>query len=233
MSRSHHAGIRDALLHPRIVSSKRLETLLVATIAFATVPSTPSAAQTLSVAALRGYSDHDLQPRSDGITASLIVPLHPRIGLAVAIDRLRGDQAGAGIVCAGLINPIQCPTEPYAQVGRLTTAAVGADVPLFRRRYVERALRPQVLMGSVKTETLGHETGNTLSASKTVVGLSMTGDVRITPLPRLPIDLVLGAAVRRPPTAGVHVADGYTPFEQWFTSRTVYAGLAVSRRQGP
>lgn len=209
----------------------RLEIVSVASITLALLLRTPASAQTVSVAALRGYSSHDLQPRSDGIIASLILPFHRRVGLAITVDRLRGDQSGTGIVCGGdLINPQECPTESYAQVGRLTTAAVGAELSLFRVQRAELSFRPQVLLGTAKTETLGHETGNTLSASKTVMGFSVGADVRVTPAFRLPLDVVIGAAVRRiGPTA--RAADGYLPFEQWFTSRTIYAGLAVTRRQ--
>ena len=190
--------------------------------------------QSVSFAIAGGDATHNLQPNSTGFAASLVFPIRRRVELVLTLDRLRGDAPGNGFVCAGLINPEACPIEPYAQEGRLMTLGVGPDVPLYRARYGGLSLRPQLLLGRIESETLGHQTGNTLSATKTEFGVSLGAEIRLTPLRRLPFDLMIGAAYRNlGPAKKDDVIDGYTPFETSFTARTIYAGMAFTRRRGP
>ena len=187
--------------------------------------------QRVSLAVARGDATHDLQPNATGFTASFVFPVHARIGAALTLDRLRGDAAGVGIVCVGLIDPDDCPSEPYTQNGPPITVGVGPEFSVYQATHVGISLRPQLLVGSIRSETLGYETGKTLSAIKTEVGVSLSAEVRVTPLSRIPIDVAVGAALGNFGSAKQEqVVDGYTPFEGSFTRRMVYAGVAFTRR---
>lgn len=188
-----------------------------------------AAAQSVSVAAARGDASDDLR-QSGGFTASLTVPVRNRVGVALTVDRFREDAHDTGVLCGDVIDPNLCPTEPYTRNDRLMTVGLGIDFLAYRARYVGLFLRPQLVVGRAKSEKLGHETGNTLSATKTEMGLSFGAEVRVTPLQRLPLDLAIGAALRSVWPAATQ-ADGYSPFEERFTSRTIYAGVAFTRRR--
>jgi hypothetical protein len=208
--------------------------ITIAAMCLIAVTGSVALAQSVSFAIAGGDATHNLQPNSTGFAASLAFPIRGRLELVLTLDRLRGDATGAGFVCAGLINPEACPIEPYTQKGRLMTLGVGPDVPLYRARYVGLSLRPQLLLGRIESETLGHETGNTLSATKTELGVSLGAEIRLTPLRRFPFDFTMGAAYRNlGPAKKDDAVEAYTPFETSFTARTIYAGLAFTRRRDP
>jgi hypothetical protein len=210
----------------------RYRIIVVAGIALAGVVTSIAHAQSVSFVLARGDASRSLELQSGGFSASLVVPVSHRAGVALTFDQLTGDATATGIVCGDVIDPIQCPNESYTQNSRLTTAGAGVDFLLYQARYAGLSLRPQLLLGRAKNERLGHATGNTLSATKTEMGLSFGAEVRITPMHRLPLDLALGGALRTMwPTATQ--ADGYTPFEERFTSGTIYAGVAFTRRREP
>ena len=188
-----------------------------------------ASAQSVSFALARGDASRSLELQSGGFTAALVVPLGSSL-LSLSVDRLTGDANATGTVCVELIDPVACPTEPYAQTSRLTTVGVGIDLRLYRTRYAALTFRPQLLLGQAKDERLGHETGNALSAKKMEMGVSFGAEVGLTPTPRLPIDFIVGGAFRNLWPAA-RQADGFTPFETRFSSRTIYAGVAFTRRR--
>lgn len=205
---------------------------IVVGISLTTVASSVAAGQSVSIAFARGDASRSLELQSGGFVASLVIPVRHRVGVAVTVDRLTGDATATGVVCGEVMDPVQCPVESYTQASRLTTVGVGVDFLLYRARYVGLSLRPQLLLGRAKNERLGDATGNMLSATKMEMGLSLGAEVRVTPTHRVPLDLAVGAALRNVwPTATQ--ADGYTPFEKRFTSRTIYAGVAFTRRREP
>jgi len=205
---------------------------IVGGISLIAIASSVAAGQSVSLAFARGDASRSLELQSGGFAASLVIPVSHRVGVAFTVDRLTGDATATGIVCGDVIDPVGCPTESYTQNSRLTTAGAGVDFLLYRARYVGLSLRPQLLLGRAKNERLGHATGNTLSATKTEMGLSLGGEVQLTPMQRLPLDLVVGGALRNLwPSA--RQADGYLPFEERFTSHTIYAGVAFTRRRDP
>jgi len=187
--------------------------------------------QHVSVAAVDAWTTHDLVERPSGFAASVAFPLTPRWSFSAGLERVQGDQAGTGVVCGGFIlERDRCPIEPFTQVGRLTLGSIGFDASLLRTTYIELVARPQLLAGSVKSSERGTTTGNNLTAKKIQVGYSAALELRLFPVRRLPLGLVGGVAARRvgPPPGDSDSLDDYTPFQWWYSERTIYAGLALS-----
>ena len=109
------------------------------------------------------------------------------------------------------------------------TVGFGADVALWENRRVQLSALPQVLVAHATSTVRGVSSGNALGAEKTQVGFSAGLETRVTPAPRVPVSIVAGGAFRRLGAATTElVADGYTPFENWYSVRVLYAGVAVS-----
>jgi len=194
---------------------------------------TPSAAQRVSVATVRARSGQELLGRPRGSAVSLALPIRGRVGIALSVERLRSEQNGVGIVCGGLINPDRCPIEPYDQTGHLSLTAIGADVRLVRLSVAEVAVQPQISWGKAKTSARGHDTGNRLASEKGQLGFSAGLELRLTPVRRLPLDFVLGAASGWVgPIKNAMLVDGYTPFDRWHSLRAFYVGGALAWRHG-
>lgn len=203
--------------------------IVVSAAAAAVLSARAGFAQHLSVAAVGAQTTHKLLPRSTGVGGTLTVPLWRRAGLSVLVERTSGGATGMGVVCAGLVNPDRCPVEPFEQSGTLFSFGVGADLSLWRSEHVDLAALPHVLFAHARSSLQGSLTRNELDAEKSQLGFSGALEARVTPAPSVPLAFVLGAATRRVgPVSREQVVDGYTPFEGWYTVRTVYAGASLS-----
>jgi hypothetical protein len=186
-------------------------------------------AQWVTVTAVRASTSHDLLQRPTGFGVSLAVPIWRRVDVSIVVQRLTGEASGVGIVCAGLIDPDRCPVEPFGQEGRVQTVGIGAAIAVMRARHIELVAAPHLLVGTARSSMHGLVSGNELPTDKSQVGVSATLEARVMPAPRLPVGLVVGGALGRlGPTTQDLVVDGYTPFERWYTIRSVYVGGALS-----
>jgi hypothetical protein len=192
-------------------------------------PPVSASAQQVSVAVVDAWTSHDLLERPKGFAAYVSFPRTAKWSWSIAVEEVRSDRAGTGVVCGGLINPDRCPVEPLTQVGQLTLAGVGAEAALLRTTHVALVVRPQLLVGSVRSTERGTATGNTLTASKTQVGVSAALELRIFPVRRSPFGLIGGVAARRvSPLVHDQSLDAYTPFERWYSMRSLYAGVSLA-----
>lgn len=187
----------------------------------------PLSAQRITGAAAWAESSHRLHDGSQGVAASLGIPVTDRWSLLLTAEHLRGSESGSGTVCGDVIDPVACPAEPFRERYRLVTAGAGADAQLVRGRYVEIAARPRITVGRASASKRGRTTHNFLEASKAEVGLLLGIELRVSPVPHIPMALVLGADAGRQGPVN-RVADGYTPFEQWHSIRAFYAGGAIA-----
>ncbi|HEX6053882.1 MAG TPA: hypothetical protein VFZ21_31645 [Gemmatimonadaceae bacterium] len=201
---------------------------LVASIAGALLlPATTLPAQRLTGAAAWAESSHPLLDRLHGVAVSVGIPVTGRWSVLLSADYLHGAEMGSGIVCSDVIDPDGCPVEAFREQYRLVTAGTGADALLVRGRYAEIAATSRITVGRASATKRGQTTHNRLEASKAQIGLSLGIELRLSPAPRIPVALVLGAdAGSQGPLT--RVADGYTPFERWHTMRAVYAGGSVA-----
>lgn len=186
-----------------------------------------SQAQHIGVSAIAARTNHELLPNALGVGGSLSISAGGQL-ISVILERVSGDENGRGVVCAGLVNPEACPPEPLVRDGSQSTLGVGAEIALWETRVVQTALIPHLLLVHTESDVRGRTTGNTLHANRSVIGFSGAVETRLTPAPRAPISLVLGAAARRVgPIRSEQVLDGYTPFDNWYTVTQFYAGGAI------
>jgi hypothetical protein len=194
--------------------------------AFHLLGATTGVAQRATLTGVVASTTHDLLDRPIGLVLSLATPVGRRADIQVSVGRLQGTNKGTGVVCGGLINPNQCPSEPYEQTGRLSFVAFGADFHVFSSRLVELSLQPQFLWGRARTETEGNTTGNRLFSEKGQYGFSGGLELRAFPVRRVPLGVVIGGAFSRlGPTRSELLLDGYTPFDEWYSVRTVSVGV--------
>ncbi len=208
--------------------SFRWSTRVVACVAaLQMVGATTVAAQRASLMAVFGGTSHDLLDKPFGPAFSLATPVGRRVELSLMVSRLDGSSNGTGVVCGGLIDPNQCPSEPFKRKGRLSLIGLGADVHLATTRIATVSLQPQFVWGRARTETNGQTTGNRLFSDKGQLGFSGGLELRAFPAPGRPLGLVLGGSFGSlGPATTERRVDGYTPFNDWYTVHTVYAGLA-------
>lgn len=182
-------------------------------------------AQRISVTAVGATTSHELLNRPIGVMASFGVPISRRVHGSFSVARLQRSSDGTGIVCGGLINPSQCPVESFAEKGRISMVGIGADVQLVTARMAGLSVQPQFLWGRARAETLGDVTGNRLFSDRAQLGFSAGVELRSFPGRQFPIGVVAGAALARVGPANVEgLVDGYTPFDRWYSLRTVYVG---------
>jgi hypothetical protein len=193
---------------------------------------TTVAAQRAALMAVFGGTSHDLLDRPFGPAFSLATPVGRRVDLSLMVNRLDGSSTGTGVVCGGLINPNQCPSEPFKRKGRLSLIGLGADVHLATTRMATVSVQPQVVWGRARTETTGQTTGNSLFSEKGQLGFSGGLELRAFPAPRRPLGVVVGGTLGSlGPAKTDRIDDGYTPFNDWYRVHTVYAGLAWESRR--
>lgn len=192
-----------------------------------TVVVSPCAAQRLAVEGVLGSSSHPLLDDPRGIAGSLTFPGQSRIQFMLVAERLTSETSGMGVVCAGLIDPTRCPTEPFEQEARLSGAGVGVAVRLVRLPAAELALVPRLLFARVRTVTEGLQTDNELAADNGQVAYSLGAELRIIPARQLPLDVFVGGSVGGIGPLGTENAlDGYRPFDSWESLHRAYAGAA-------
>jgi hypothetical protein len=201
--------------------------------AFQLVGAASAVAQRATLGAVFATTSHDLLNGPIGPAFSLATPIGRRVDLSLMVERLESTTDGTGVVCGGLINPDRCPVEPFQQKGRLSLVSIGAAVHLASTRIVSVSVQPQFLWGRAQTETNGATTGNRLFSEKGQFGFSGGLEVGLFPAPRLPLGVVLGGTFGRlGPIHSDLLLDGYTPFDDWYTVRSAYVGLALQWRRG-
>jgi hypothetical protein len=189
-------------------------------------------AQRVSVAAVNARTTHDLLDQPAGVSVSVAMRLTRRLAASITLERLRSDASGTGIVCGGLINPDRCPVEPFTQTGRLSFVGIGPQLSLLGRPHLDLVIRPELLIGHVESTVRAPGSGNVLPADKAEIGFSAGLELRVIPAVKFPLELIAGGTARRlGPQHQELVLDGYTPFESWYSVRTIYAGAALAWRE--
>ena len=213
--------------------TRSLFRLAASTAALQLFCATSGAAQRVTLSAVLASTSHELLDQPFGPVLTLATPIGRRADLAVMVGRLDSKTDGMGVVCGGLIDPSQCPSEPYSQKGRLSMVGIGGDVHLLSSRLASVAVQPMFLWGRARTETNGNTTGNRLFSEKGQWGFSGGLEVRSFPSRRVPLGVVAGGTLGRlGPVKSDLLLDGYTPFDDWYTVRTAYIGLALQWRRG-
>ena len=189
-------------------------------------------AQRATLTGVFGGTSQDLLDAPFGAAFSLGTPVGRRVDLLLMVNRLQGTSNGTGVVCSGLVNPASCPSEPYTRQGRLSLIGIGADVHLATTRLATLSFQPQFVWGRAQTETNGKTTGNRLFSEKGQLGLTGGLELRAFPAPGRPLGVVLGGSFGTlGPATTERRVDGYTPFNDWYSVHTVYAGLTWESRR--
>lgn len=188
-------------------------------------------AQSVNVGGGQLVADHHLlgsSMRGGGVSLTFHTPI-PRLDINVGMDRYTGTAGRVGVVCAGLIQPGTCTeNEAIRDDAKMNLLSVGPSYNLVRTREFTVSVLGQLQGGGVNADTYGLTTGSTLTASKTLWGV--TGGVvgGWKPSPTKPIVLQGTASVGRlGPVRQQVLLDGYAPFDgQSFRTRRVSVGVA-------
>ena len=137
-----------------------------------------------------------------------------------------GHAGRIGVPCAGLIQPGTCAAEPLRDETRLTSISGGTTFRVFHRRHVLFALTGDLMLASLRADTRGLTSGQTLTASKTFWGGLVGAHAAWTPVVRVPVALqIAGGVGGLMPIAHDVAVDGYAPFERGIQVRRLQLGI--------
>lgn len=205
-------------------------TLLLALAALGATASR-TAAQSVGVRFVLADVRHDLLGTMHGAGALASLPLSDRLSLRLGVDRLRGDRTRIGVACGGLAPPT-CLTEPLHDDAYATTFSAGVGATVLRTGGFAWSITGDGGISSVRSATLGENSGNRLSASRRLWRGDLGTEGAWRPAASSPFSLSVGGSVGfQAPFQSEVVADGYTPFERRHRVSRLWLGAAwaVSR----
>jgi len=202
---------------------------LVAVFAVALGGPVAARAQGASVSAVVISAQHMLlgSPLTGGALGVSIRRRDSPVALHFEAAISHGHAGRIGVPCAGLIQPGTCAAEPLRDETRLTSISGGTTFRVFHRRHVLVALTGDLMLASLRADTRGLTSGQTLTASKTLWGGLVGAHAAWTPVARVPVALQIDGGVGGlMPIARELVVDGYTPFERGIQVRRLRLGIA-------
>ena len=185
-------------------------------------------AQRVDFTVARATTSHPLLGEPTGPAVFVSVPFHKRLGASLSLQWLDGSSSGTGVVCAGLVDPAQCPIEPFDQTSGIVIGGLGAPINVVDAALVRLSVHPQLLLASARSRTVGDVTGNRVADSQQHFGFSIGADVGVFPSRRFPLGITVGAGHGQlGPTTGVDCVDCYDVFNRWFSINTVTLGVTL------
>lgn len=146
--------------------------------------------------------------------------------LRLGLERSSGEADRTGTTCAGLVQPGPCSSERVRDDAHLSSAIGGAAVRLVAMPHVSVAVEGDFAVASLRTDTRGLTSGNSLAASKMMWGPRAGLNLSWRPMSTVPVAIGIGATVGvLTPVVRDQVRDGYAPFERSFSVRTARLGL--------
>lgn len=191
-------------------------------------------AQTVAGAAVAAFADHRLLATLTG--GAIHVGVGPQARptrVRLALEHLGGVQRRLGAPCAGTrLRRGVCPVEPLRDAGQLTSGAADLRLRVVARGALQLDALGTLRVGRVRVQTRGETSGGLLSAAKWLGGGDVGAVLSLSPHPRSPIAVELGAAVgalsRIVPE---NIVDGYTPFDESPIWRRLTLGVTWRARR--
>ena len=202
---------------------------LVAAVAVGIAGPVAARAQGASVSAVVISAEHMLlgRPLTGGAVGVSLRRRDTPIALDFEAAISHGHAGRIGVPCAGLIQPGTCAAEPLRDEARLTSASGGTTLRMFHGRHALVALTGDLVLASLRADTRGLSSGQTLTAAKTLWGGLVGAHAAWIPVVRVPVALQIAGGVGGVmPIARELVVDGYTPFERGIQVRRLRLGIA-------
>lgn len=176
-------------------------------------------AQDISIGAIAISANHELlgQPLVGGGVRYGVSWGDSPFSARVGVDRVTGSARRTGAPCGGFIQPGTCPDEPLRDDARLSAVTGGFAVRLLNRQRVTVSLIGDVDFASVRVDTRGLTSGDSISATQILWGPS--AGVELAWLPWTSLPLALDASISAGafmPVAPDQALDGYVPFHRGF-----------------
>ena len=130
----------------------------------------------------------------------------------LSAEYLMGHDHRTGVACGGFFLPERCPPQPLRDRTRAFMLAVGFSHPLIRRDRGALELVGAVRGGDIRSRTRGLETGDEISARKSMLGAEGGLDAVVVPFARWPVALTAGGRFGALSGFGGGIADVYEPF---------------------
>ncbi|MEO7998407.1 MAG: hypothetical protein ABI852_13235 [Gemmatimonadaceae bacterium] len=187
-------------------------------------------AQSVNISGGRLVADHYLlgsSMRGVGGAMTFRTPV-PRLDVQLSLSRYAGTSSRVGVVCAGLVEPGTCGSEAIHDESTLYLFSVGPSINIVRAQGFTFDVIGQVQGGGVNSDTYGLKTGRSLTANKTLWGVS--GGVAAGWQPNLRKPIVFQGSVTAGRLGGIRdntLVDGYSPYEgKAFSTHQLSIGVA-------
>lgn len=173
-------------------------------------------AQSVNVNAGRFNGDHYLlgEAMTGGGASFNFRTADKRLDIRVGFDSYAGRSARVGSPCGGFVEPSTCKSEPMRDQSSLYLASVGPSYDIIREADFTLSVLGLLQGGRVNADSYALQTGQSLSASKTLWGASGGLAAAWRPSPRKPFAFNAAAETGRlGKIRRSGVMDAYTPFE--------------------